>query len=155
MILLIQIKTTPTQRLLSLIPSISIRAVFHTRFSRQIISIIAAVLLLLCQSAGVMAAGALFTGMTGMSHPVADSTTATPCHGTAATDDSGASHCPQALRSSANSSLPDITAADHVPVLTARLDFPALPARCAMSHVPQLDYPISPPLPIVLCRLLN
>jgi len=148
--LLTQINSTHARRLRSLKPGPSIRAMFRNRFSRQLISGIAVALLLLCQSAG--------SAFAGMPQPGTNSAVET-CHGTATTTgDTGSIHCAEqcpALRSAPESSNPDIPAATDFPALTVRADFPPLATPCTALPEPRLLYPTSPPLPIVLCRLLN
>lgn len=124
---------------------------FRNRFSRQVISGIAVALLLLCQGTGIAFAG--------MPQP-GTSSAAESCHEpvTATTGDTGGNHCTEqcpTLRTSSQSSNPDIPAAADFPALTVRADFPAPAAPCAAPRESWLFYPTSPPLPIVLCRLLN
>lgn len=124
---------------------------FRHRLSRQVISGIAVALLLLCQGVGIAHA----------SLPQAGTNSAVEsCHGKAAatTGDTGNIHCTErcpTLRSSPESANPDIPAAADFPVLTARADFPAPATSCVVLRESRLFHPASPPLPIVLCRLLN
>lgn len=122
---------------------------FRNRFSRQFISGIAVALLLLCQGTGIASAGM----------PQPGGSAAESCHEplTATAGDTDASHCAEqcpALRASSQSPNPDIPAAAGFPALTVRADFPAPARPCAAPRESRLFYPNSPPLPIVLCRLL-
>lgn len=122
---------------------------FRSRFSRQVISGIAVALLLLCQGAGIAHAGLAQAGT---------NSAVETCHEAASTGDTGSLHCTEqcpTLRSSPESANPDIPAAADFPALTVRADFPAPATPCAAPRESRLFYPTSPPLPIVLCRLLN
>ncbi len=123
---------------------------FRNRFSRQVISGIAVALLLLCQGAGIAHAG--------LPQPGTNSAVET-CHGAAtSTGDTSSLHCTEqcpTLRNSPESANPDIPAAADFPALTVRADFPLPATPCAMPRESRLFHPVSPPLPIVLCRLLN
>lgn len=125
---------------------------FRNRLSRQVISGIAVALLLLCQGAGIAHAGLPQAGTNSAS-------AVETCHGTAtSTGDTGSTYCTEqcpTLRCSPESANPDIPAAADFPVLMVRADFPAPVTPCAVLRESRLFHPVSPPLPIVLCRLLN
>jgi hypothetical protein len=125
-----------------------------TRPLRQLVSGIAAVMMVLCQGAAMAAACAPMAPRT------AQGAGAAPCHdaGGAAANDNGGSpcswQCPASHASSESSKAGAGTAID-LPLLTAHAVAAPLAPRCAAPHETRLHHAASPPLPIVLCRLLN
>jgi hypothetical protein len=128
---------------------------FRFSSTRRLIFGIAAALLLLCQTA--MAASACMPAFT----QAGSGSTQANCHqppdavadGHAANDS-----CPSSCRSGHASFEPtkmQVYAAADLPLLTARNILAEPAARFAILDEPFLARAASPPLPIVLCRLLN
>lgn len=136
-------------------PAINIPAMPRFCTLRQLVSGIAMVMMVLCQGAA-MAASCM---------PVAPqtdrSTAAAPCHETGGAVENNSngnnlSHgqC-QTSQASPESSKTVAGMAVDLPLLTAYAAIVPVAARCAAPHETRLHHATSPPLPIVLCRLLN
>lgn len=125
------------------------------RSSRRFIVGIAAVMMMLCQVA--MAASACLPGVAqSNAGPVQES-----CHQASAAADDGqmqegacTSNC-QSQHASFEFAKVQVYVTADLPLLMARVDSPAPRARFAALGEPSLAHSASPPLPIVLCRLLN
>lgn len=123
--------------------------------SRRFIVGIATVMMMLCQVA--MAASAYLPGAAqSNSDPVLES-----CHQASAAaadghleDGACASNC-QSQHATFEFAKVQVYATADLPLLTVRVDSPVSKARCAALGEPSLVHSASPPLPIVLCRLLN
>lgn len=127
-------------------------------FTRRLIAGIATAMLLLCQTA--MAASACIpAGMQANSAPALES-----CHqastggdsvsnGNASNDDACAPNC-QSQQATSEFAKVQVYAVADLPLLTARVDLPAA-AHCPVMREPPPTHSASPPLTILLCRLLN
>jgi hypothetical protein len=127
----------------------------YPRLARQLIVGIAISMMVLCQSAAVAAACGSAMPPVGSSNVAAE-----PCHeaGEPAQSDSNhggcASQC-QVSHTSPDLSKVDASAAIDLPLLTAYAVIAPVATQCTALHEPRLLHATSPPIPILLCRLLN
>lgn len=131
---------------------------FRFGFTHRLIVGIAAVMLLLCQT--VMAASACMpAGAQSNSAPAQES-----CHQASTGGESGPNNSPssdgtcapgcQSQQATSEFSKVQVYAVADLPLLTAHVDLPAA-AHCPVMREPPPTHSASPPLTILLCRLLN
>jgi|SRR5262245_11971403 len=114
---------------------------------RQLVAIVAAALLLACQTTGVAHACDLGTPQPGAASEL--------CHDTGTGDSDALTHCQSQHASSSTSAEAGIFAVAVFPIFAERVDQYAGAAETRVPSAPRLARAESPPLTILHCRLRN